>query len=295
MKTKIVAITGANSGIGKETAKALAARGHEIIMMCRNLDKAEKVRKEIVDFSHNNSIRIVHIDLASLASVKKAAMEYHERFGRLDVLINNAGLIAGNRKTTEDGFEYTFQVNHLSHFMLTNLLKDALKKGEKPKVITVSSDAHKAVRSIDWDNLQLEKKYHFFKAYALSKLWNVLFSNELAARFLDDGITSNSLHPGVAASNFGSSSTPFFSHLVKLGKPFLSSSKKCAETPVWLADSVDAEGKTGKYFYKRRQVPPSSLARERANAERLWKISAGLCSLDKALDEFQKIREEDNG
>jgi NAD(P)-dependent dehydrogenase (short-subunit alcohol dehydrogenase family) len=286
MHGKTVVITGGNSGIGKEAAVALAEMGARVAITARNAQKGEAARKEIVHRSGNTDLEVVPLDLASLASVRATAAEMLERFEHIDVLVNNAGGTLGDRRVTEDGFEMTFGVNHLGHFLLTNLLLDRIKASAPARIITVSSGAHNGARSgLDFDDLQVEHaRYRGFQQYCRSKLANILFANELARRLDGTGVTSNSMHPGYVHTNFAregdTGAMGFLSHW--FGRPFSINATKGAETIVYLASSPQAEGVTGQYFYKRAFAKMSGNANDEDAARRLWDVSEQLVGLTAA-------------
>jgi NAD(P)-dependent dehydrogenase (short-subunit alcohol dehydrogenase family) len=209
MNGKVVLVTGANTGIGKEAALALAKMGATIVIAARNRAKGEHAADEIATKAGRRP-ELIDLDLASFASIRAAAASFLARHEKLHVLVNNAGLVLETRTTTVEGFETTFGVNHLGHFLLTQLLLGALKKAAKEdgeaRVVNVSSDAHRwARRGLDWDDLQSEKKYASFDVYAKSKLANLYFTRALARRLDGTGVTTNALHPGVVATEFASS------------------------------------------------------------------------------------------
>ena len=206
---KTVLITGANSGIGKATAIELAAKGYQIVFIARNPEKAEAVKNEIISSSGNSNVDFIIGDLLSLPEVRKCAEIFKEKYQKLDVLINNAGVCLPERKITGDGFEHMFQINHLSHFLLTNLLLDLLKKRDEPRIINVSSGGYKAGK-FDPENLQSEKKFGSFSTYCDTKLLNILFTFELAEKLKGTGITVNALHPGVVRTNFAGELKGYF-------------------------------------------------------------------------------------
>jgi NAD(P)-dependent dehydrogenase (short-subunit alcohol dehydrogenase family) len=279
MQEKTILITGANSGLGKATAEALAKQGHHIILACRNIHKAEAARLEIIEKISDAKIDIVWADFSCLNNIRRAAEEFNNRYKKLDVLVNNTGFIAAKRELTEDGFESMFAINHLSYFLYTHLLLDALKAAPRARIVNVSSGAHRFIKEIDWNNLNFEKGYQNFKVYGFSKLCNVLFTFELAERLKDTGITVNCLHPGVVATNFGRSSSTAFNLLVSLTRPFYVSSEKGARTSVYLASSPEVEGMTGKYFDNMKIGEPTAIAKNPENAKRLWEISAKICGI----------------
>lgn len=277
MQGKTVLITGANSGIGKVTAAALAGMGASVILACRRPDAAQQAIAEIRREHPQAQLDFVALDLASLASVRRAAAEVMAKYPVLDVLINNAGLANMQRQTSEDGYEMTFAVNHLGPFLLTNLLLPALRAG-KGRVITVASGAHKAGK-MHWGDLQLSRGYFVLRSYAQSKLANILFTKALAARVAADGIHANCLHPGAVSTNIWPERNwleKAFSSVLRL---FLITAEKGARTSIWLA-SGDIGGKaSGSYFENCREKTPSRAARDTDAAERLWEISANLTGL----------------
>lgn len=279
MKDKICIVTGANSGIGKITALALAKKGATVVLICRNEVKGKIAQEEIMKQSENENIDLLLCDFSSQTQIRKVASAFNNKYSKLDILVNNAGLMLGKeRQVSEDGIEMTFAINHLGYFLLTNLLLDSLKNAEKARIVSVSSYAHYFSKP-DFDNLQLEKAYKPLKAYAISKLANILFTFELAKKLKDTNITVNCLHPGGVATNFANDSTKFFKFLFKIGKPLLISAEKGAETSIYLATSPEVENITGKYFEKKKVKKPSKFALEEANWEKMWEISEKLCEL----------------
>lgn len=272
---RICLITGANSGIGRITALELAKKGFDIVMLCRNLDKARPVREEIKRVSKTGRVDLLRCDMADFDSVRQVAREVNDRYDHLDVLVNNAGLLIQKEQYSPQGIELTFATNHLGSFLLTNKLLDLLRKGENARIVTVSSAAHRFTGGFKLDELAKPKSYSGLAAYGASKLANILFSKELSTRLLGDGITSNSLHPGVVATNFGSGGG-FVSMLTKLARPLFSTPEQGAETSIYLAASPEVEHVTGLYFDSKKPVTPSSDARSDYNAKRLWTISEEL-------------------
>src|SRR2546430_6128948 len=204
MAGKVVVITGGNTGIGKEAAVALAGRGAQVVVTSRNEERGRSARQEIAERSGNDSVEVMSLDLASFRSIRSFAADVLDRFDHLDVLVNNAGLILRQRAETQEGFEETFGVNHLGHFLLTDLLLERLRASAPARVVVVASDAHKGARQgLDFDDLQAERKYRWAKAYSKSKLANIYFTRELARRLDRTGVTVNALHPGFVRSEFG--------------------------------------------------------------------------------------------
>ncbi len=273
MKDKICLITGANSGIGKVTARELAKRGAHVIMLCRNQEKAERAKEDILKVCGHDKVDIVLADFASIRQIREAAEQINARYPRIDILNNNAGLLMGSkRQTTEDGFEMTFGVNHLAPFLLTHLLLDKLQASKQGNIINVSSEAHRFA-SLKFDNLQYTKGYSGLKAYCLSKLCNILFTRELSRRLPDNHVVVNALHPGAVASNFGNSVSSFFGLVMQLSKPFMISAEKGAETSIYLATSKEGVAASGLYFKDKKPVEPSKAATSDYNAQRLWEVS----------------------
>lgn len=284
MQQRTVVITGANSGIGKETAVALAAAGDRVIMACRNVDKAERARTEVVERSRNDAVEAVRLDLASFASIRECADELGRRCDRIDVLINNAGLMLTTRSTTDDGFESMFGVNHLGHFLLTELLEDVVKTAASPRVINLASFAHFfAVGGLNWDDLQSVRHYNEWLDYGRSKLANIYFTQELARRWKPDGVCVTAVHPGTVASGFGrdGDTSGISKGLMAMAEHTSINSNRGADTPVWLATSPAGGdmARTGSYWVRRRPGALSPWARRPAEAARLWSTSRRLVDL----------------
>ncbi|MCK4464477.1 MAG: SDR family oxidoreductase [Bacteroidales bacterium] len=279
MKNKIVLITGANSGIGKATATRLAIMGAYIVMLCRNKERGETARQDIIQTSGNNNIELILIDLTDLGSVRKAAEEIKAKYDHIDVMLNNAGGYFEKRKTSKDGYEYTFAMNHLGHFLLTNLLLDELKAAVNARIINLSSDIHKKGH-IYFDDLMTEKKYKGFGVYSHAKLANILFTNELSRRLQHTNITVNTLHPGMVRTNFTSDASRFIKFMMTIMGRFLKSPEKGAETSVYLASSKEVDRISGKYFVNRKEKKSSPESYDEKVAKKLWKVSCELTGLD---------------
>jgi NAD(P)-dependent dehydrogenase (short-subunit alcohol dehydrogenase family) len=274
MRDRVCLITGANSGIGLATAKALARMGATILMVSRDPARGATARADITADSGNDQVELFTADLASQAAIRGLSREIHARYTRLNVLINNAGGYMSQRLVSPDGLEMTFAVNHLGYFLLTDLLLDLLEAGAPARIVNVSSGAHKGAH-MDFGDLQSEKSYHAWRAYGQSKLANVLFTNALARRLEGTGVTVNAVHPGVVATNFGKSGGLMRFGLRVAGR-FMLTPEEGADTVVWLASSPEAEGITGKYFVKRKAVRSSPESRDVAVQDRLWEISEEL-------------------
>jgi NAD(P)-dependent dehydrogenase (short-subunit alcohol dehydrogenase family) len=279
MSGKVVVITGSNIGIGKETAVGVAALGATTVLACRNQEKANAAAAEIKERTGNDDVHVVSLDLADLASVRTAADEILRRWDRLDVLINNAGGIWTERQETKQGFEQTFGVNHLGHFLFTNLLLDRLKASAPSRIINLSSVGHHmAWRGMRFDNLQTTGRYTGMEVYSRSKLANVLFTRELAKRLEGTGVTANAVHPGPVRSGFGMDGD--MKGLMGLGnriiRPFEISSAAGAKTSVFMAAAPEVEGKSGGYWVRRKRGHMSRQAHNDEQATRLWDESEKL-------------------
>jgi len=283
MKDKIVLITGANSGIGKETTRALAKKGATIIMACRNLEKAETVCEMIQEESRNPNIEVMKLDLASLKSIRNFTREFSARYQKLNVLINNAGIFCMKREETEEGFEKTMGVNHLGHFLLTYELLPILEKTSEARIINVGSDAHFS-GDLDLNDLHFKRrKYSGFKAYASSRLATIFFTQELAERVKEKDITVNSLHPGHIDTNMWNIWQPqrrwYHSLLIRLIKLFLISAEEGAQTSIYLASSEEVKGITGKYFAKKMLKAVSKKCSDIKLQKELWELSERLTGI----------------
>lgn len=273
---RICVITGANSGIGQITAQALAKKGFDVVMLCRNLDKARPVQQAIQQQNPTVRIDLIQCDLARLASVREAARQVQEGVDHIDVLINNAGLYIDTAQYSPDGFELTFATNHLGPFLLTTLLLDHLRRGQDARIVTVSSDAHRLAGDFRLDELTHPSSYSGLRAYSRSKLCNILFANELAHRLMDDGITSNSVHPGFVDTNFGGDLSSVKSLFLQALKPLSRTAEAGADTSIWLAASPEVEHVTGLYLTDRKPKTPSKDARNGFYQKQLWTMSEKL-------------------
>ncbi|MCU1371149.1 MAG: dehydrogenase [Ilumatobacteraceae bacterium] len=280
---KVIIVTGANSGIGKESAVELAAMGATVVMTARSQAKGDAARTEVIERSGSDRVVLGSLDLASFASVRTFAAWFLDEFDRLDVLINNAGLIVDTRRETADGFELMFGTNHLGHFLLTDLLRERLIESAPSRVIVVSSVAHRwALTGLDREDLQCVARFGGSRAYGASKLANVQFAFELSRQLADAGVTVNAVHPGSIHSGFAADGDTGASGLgwwmATFGPYVLRTPRSGAKTQVLLASSTSPRiaGRTGHYWSHGRRWPASRHARSRSEARWLWEESARL-------------------
>lgn len=272
LKNKVCLVTGATGGIGVLTAQALAQMGATVVVVSRSTQKCADTVSQLKLTTANPNIDYIAGDLSVMSQVKQVADQFLQRYDRLDVLVNNAGAVFSSRQVSADGYEMTMALNHLSYFYLTHLLQDRLLKSAPARIVNVSSDAHRG-GSINFDDLMSEQKYSSFGVYSMSKLANILFTNELARRLEDTGVTANSLHPGFVASNFGKSNGGIWGIFMPVIQLFAISPAKGAETSIYLASSPEVEGVTGQYFNKKKAVKAADAAYDQAAQKRLWDVS----------------------
>jgi len=284
VKGKVCIVTGANAGIGRETAMDLAHKGAHVVMVCRSKERGEAARDEIQTTSENDDVDLLLADLSIQAQVKRVAAEILEAYDRIDVLVNNAGLYVSQRTATEDGLELTFALNHVGYHLLTTELLDRLKQSAPARIVNVSSHGHKLAR-FNWDDLQMTKKYRGMDQYCNSKLYNIWFTTELAKRLEGSDVTVNAIHPGPVRSNWASNKgrgegAGAWGVLFKFGRPFMRSPRKGAQTVIYLATSPDVEGKTGGYYKDRKITRTSKKARDETLAEKMWTVTEELLYRD---------------
>jgi NAD(P)-dependent dehydrogenase (short-subunit alcohol dehydrogenase family) len=279
LQGKICMVTGANSGIGKATALALAQMGATVVMVCRDRARGEQARSEITTKSRNNAVDLLQADLSSQQSIRQLVENFQHHYPHLHVLINNAGAAFPGRRETVDGLEMTFAVNYLAPFLLTHLLLDMLTASAPARIVNVSSGSHKA-GYIKLDNLQSKNPYRSMKVYGQAKLAVVLFTYELARRLEGTGVTVNCLHPGFVATNFAQSDVgPAFRLLVKVIGSFGTSPQEGAKTSIYLASSPEVEGVTGKYVVKSIPKRSAAISYDESLQRQLWEQSAKLVNL----------------
>ncbi len=278
MTGKVCVVTGANTGIGLETARGLAEMNACVVLACRDRERGEAAVADIESRSNTSKVELMLLDLGSQESIRGFAGAFQEKFDRLDVLVNNAATVPTGRELTADGLEMQFGVNHIGPFLLTHLLLDHLKSGAPSRVVTVSSTTHENAR-INFDDLQAAEKYNFFGAYGKSKLANILFTYELARRLEGSGVTANCLHPGGVRTKILRNVRGPLGVAIKFGTYLMISPRSGAKTSVYLASSPEVEGVSGKYFVKCREIASSERSHDEADAKRLWDVSMELAGM----------------
>jgi NAD(P)-dependent dehydrogenase (short-subunit alcohol dehydrogenase family) len=280
MQGKVCLVTGATAGIGRITARELARLGGRVIIVGRSPEKTQATVRQLQAETGSTSVDSLIADLSSQAGVRQLAEDVRARCDRLDVLVNNAGAMFTKHAKSVDGIEMTFALNHLSYFLLTNLLLPLIKASAPSRIVNVASDAHKGV-SIPFDDLQGEREYSGWKAYQRSKLANILFTNELARRLDGTGVTVNSLHPGFVRTNFlDVLGDGWRGRLIRaIASGIALSPEQGARTSVYLASSPDVADITGRYFVKEKPVISSRQSLDSAAAQRLWRISEEMTGL----------------
>ncbi|XP_078481768.1 retinol dehydrogenase 14 isoform X1 [Ciona intestinalis] len=293
LEGKTALITGANSGIGKETTRELSKRGAKVIMACRDLASAEEVKKSIIEEFPNAKVEVGKLDLGSLKSVREFAKSVNENESRLDILINNAGVMCCPQGKTEDGFEMHLGINHIGHFLLTNLLLDLIKKSAPSRIICTASSGYKR-GVMKWDDLMCDKEYVPFNVYANSKLANCLFAHELSRRLEGTGVTCNLIHPGLVLTNLG---RHMYGEGQSIGKRILhaitwpivllvfKSPQRGAQSTIFCAVAEELKNTSGKYYNsdsEEEQLLDKALNED--DAQKLWKITEQLCGLNTDAD-----------
>ena len=273
MANKTAIVTGSNTGIGKETALGLAKRGFDVVLAVRDQVKGDAARAEIVAQSGHDAVVVMPLDLAEFASIRAFAASFADRFQRLDVLVNNAGLTTRKRAVTRDGLEATFGVNHVGTALLTRELLPVLERSAPARIVVVSSNLHYRGKMGWEDPQQTQGPFRGLAAYNQSKLANVLFTKALARRLKGTGVTVNALHPGVVATELTRDYPKAIASILKL---FLLSPQKGAECSLHVATSPDLAQTTGSYFDKSRAKPASADARDEAQQERLWELTEAI-------------------
>jgi len=274
-----ILITGATRGIGYATAEALARMGARVIVHGRDSKRVQRVCQTLGESVPHGAIDGVVADLGALAEVRRLAGEIDARYARLDVLINNAGLVTRRRQETVDGLERQLAVNHLAPFLLSNLLLPKLRAGQAGRIVTVASMAHRRA-AFDLDDLNwTRRRYSGIGAYGATKLANILFTRELARRLDGSNVTANCLHPGVVATHIFAGMGVFGALFGRATRPFMRTIEEGAQTSVFLASADAARGLSGGFYSDSQRVEPAPAARDDAAAAALWRISERLTGL----------------
>ncbi len=272
-------ITGATSGIGRVAAESLAQQGAHVVVVGRNPAKTEAAVADIRRATGSTAVDYLLADLSVQAEVRRLADQFHSRYPRLDVLVNNAGGIFRWRQLSPDGRELTFALNHLSYFLLTHLLLDTLRASAPARIVNVASNAHRIVRGLNLDDLDSAQGYSGLGAYASSKLANLLFTYELARRLEGAGVTANALHPGLIRTGFGAHNGRLWQLIYVFINALGRTPARGAETVIYLAASPEVDGLTGQYFHERQARRSSPASYDEAAARRLWEISAKMVGI----------------
>ncbi len=275
---KIALITGANSGMGKASTAILADMGYHVVMLCRDETRGRAAYDEITRVG-GRMVDLMLCDLGDMGSIRGFVRNFRERFDRLDVLINNAGVITLDRRETADGLELQFGVNHIGHFMLTTSLLDLLERSGSGRIVVYSSGAHK-MGKVHFDDINLRRRYSVIRSYGQSKLANLYFARELARRLRERGssITVNACHPGAVATQMGvDRNTGFGKTVVRMMRPFFQTPEQGCRTAIYLATSEEVANLSGEYFYKCKVARTSRRSRDMEAARRLFDISEAIC------------------
>ena len=270
MKDKICVVTGGNTGIGKATVAGLAQRGATVVIACRDVDKGKAALEEIAAKTGANDLHVMRLDLASLESVRSFAAAFTAKFTRVDVLVENAGVMTQKRQLTADGLEMNFGVNHVGHFLLTELLLPLLKASAPSRIVVVSSNLHSSGK-IDFDDIAMEKSWR--GSYPRSKLANMLFVRALAKRLVGTKVVVNGLHPGVISTDLA---RDYAAPIRLMAKWFFQSPEQGARTSLYLATASEVAEISGRYFADAKAKQPGAVALDDVLAERLWTVTERL-------------------
>jgi len=282
MKGKICVVTGANSGIGFATAKALAGQGARVLLLCRSQEKGQRALKEIRSQTGNDQLELHLVDLASQSRIREVGAAIRESYPVVDVLVNNAGTWISERTFTDKGIEKVFAVNHLAYVLLTHMLYPSLQQAPDARIVNLASDNHYNTK-MHFEDLYLSKNYHGLRSYAQSKLGNVMFTIELDRRKPHEHISVNAVQPGLVHTDIGLKDTNWLHALAwKVRRTFWKSKSpdEGAATSIFLASSPEAQGQSGQYWDNCRSKPPAENAQDVEQTARLWEISLELCEID---------------
>lgn len=273
LQNKTAIVTGANSGMGMATVRALSDMGAKVIMLCRSEKRGTEALEKLSSEKYRD-LELILCDLGNYDSIRAFANIVRRGYDHIDILVNNAGFISLDRQETGEGLERQFGINHIGHFLLTMSLLDLM--GEGGRIVNVASGAHKTGK-IHFDDINLTKGFNVIKAYSQSKLANVLFTRELARRIKDRGITVNCCHPGAVATNIGiDRDTGFGKTVTRLLKPFFQTPEQGARTAIFLASDDSVSDVTGEYFYKCRIAKSSKRSKDMELAKKLFEFSEEL-------------------
>jgi NAD(P)-dependent dehydrogenase (short-subunit alcohol dehydrogenase family) len=282
IKQKTALVTGANSGIGKAVAMGLAEAGARVLMACRSERRGQRARDDIVRKSGNRRVDLLVADLSTTGGVRSLAQQVTSSYRRLHVLVNNAAVLTGTRRITAEGHEMQLFVNHLAPFMLTNLLIDLVKASAPARIINVSSTAHSS-GTIDFDDIQHERGFKGYKAYANTKLMNIVFTYELARRLEGTGVTANCVHPGIIHTNLLRNFSMVLNMLFHALQKFFKHPREGADTPVYMAIAPELSHVTSKYFKYRQTLGTSQQSYDENVQRLLWEISESLTGIETTI------------
>ena len=276
LQNKTAIVTGANSGMGMATVRALSDMGAKVIMLCRSEKRGTEALEKLSSEKYRD-LELILCDLGNYDSIRAFANIVRRGYDHIDILVNNAGFISLDRQETGEGLERQFGINHIGHFLLTMSLLDLM--GEGGRIVNIASGAHKTGK-IHFDDINLTKGFNVIKAYSQSKLANVLFTRELARRIKDRGITVNCCHPGAVATNIGiDRDTGFGKTVTRLLKPFFQTPEQGARTAIFLASDDSVSDVTGEYFYKCRIAKSSKRSKDMELAKKLFEFSEELVGI----------------
>jgi retinol dehydrogenase 14 len=277
MDEKVMLITGANSGMGKATAASLADTGARVVMLCRDKTRGEAALLEVLKQNETRKIDLMLCNLADMKDIRRFTEEFKKKYNRLDVLVNNAGVITMDRRETVDGLELQFGVNHIGHFLMTLRLIDVILQTNNARIVVVGSGAHKSGK-IHFDDYNLTRGYNVVSAYGQAKLANLLFTKELASRLKGSDVTVNCAHPGAVATSMGvDRATGFGKTLTGMLRPFFQTPEQGAKTALFLALDQTVSKVTGEYFYKCKKAKSSKTSHNEDLAKRLFALSEEIC------------------
>lgn len=272
---RVALITGATSGIGRETVRAVAASGMTVYLVCRNPAKGEALHRELVAHAGHERVYVLLGDLSRQADVHAVADAFLATGLPLHLLINKAGIVNDTWRETEDGIEETFAVNHLAYFLLTERLRERLIASAPARIVSVASNAHAFVKGVDFDDLEYRtRRYRTLAVYSQSKLCNILWTRELARQLDGTGVTANCVHPGAVGTGLASQNGGYARLVMAMLKPFFRSPGKGATASIHFALSPEMDGITGQYGVDKKVAQPKPWARDDAAAQRLWAVSA---------------------